>query len=298
MPDSGVVIITHLTPEETEFLHSLSKLYGYTLTDWSIREKFQSLKRREIFLLNELSMESLNLVHDWALEPLLIGRFSEQEKKEAAGSGIAKLWDTQEHSIQDLPFKENFSATEISGHLFAIYSENSSFSRIAKSILKTFGIHSFITSNFRELKQTLQESKIDFIILDWDAGNTEPAIIAKELLEIRKLGKIFPPVIGIKDFNKPELFKELSSGIQFFSAILFSEKEVIKLLINSLPITRKVVQRKKNFEKYLSWDITPDGKILSYNLLDSGNNLHTDPCQISQFLKIKTLFEWLFQSLE
>ncbi|MCE9500949.1 MAG: hypothetical protein K8R21_10695 [Leptospira sp.] len=300
MSDTGSAILTrNLLREEINFLNSLSKLYGSILSNWSKNEKFNGLSAREILLIENFTFESLSSIFDWAIDPFLIGRFSEQEKKDAAKSGIAKFWDLENYSIQDFPWKQNFSPTENSGLIFAVYSDNFSFSKITKSILRSFGISPFLTTNFEELRLIIEGSRIDCLILDWDTGNFEPVIIHREFTKIRRQGKFFPPVIGIKDFNKPDLFKSLSSGIRDFSPFLFSQNEVIKLLINSMPLSKPSEKAsEKPFNKFLNWDFSPDRHILSYNLIESEKDPNIYGASDFENRRLRSSFEWLFSSLD
>ncbi len=200
---------------------------------------FASLGKNQILVLDHFDNEILIELQKWSIQVQIVGRLELNEKIFATNSGLVSFWNLEKDSIQILAkgiFQNIQSPIPIDA---MVWTNNEKFNHRMKSILERFSIDEVVTNNPDVALIALKEQKFDLLILDWDTCGLEPIQVIREFRNIKSNRKFFPKVIGIKDFNKMNLFKDLSIGIKDFCPVLFHPNEVIELLADSLPIGRE-----------------------------------------------------------
>ncbi|MCB1177767.1 MAG: hypothetical protein KDK36_09330 [Leptospiraceae bacterium] len=179
---------------------------------------------------------SIGTWKDWSLPTSIIGRLSEDDRTFTLKNSISSFWDLEK---EDLNFYLPYIGKFYNSHprKVLIWTENHLFNEILKSMFPFLNFSCIATGNPEYALNVLNENKFDLIFLDWDYSGMEPMVLIKELKKIKETrGERLPEIIGIKDFNKMNIFKDLSSGLRDFCAVLFSYQEAIELLIRSFPI--------------------------------------------------------------
>jgi CheY-like chemotaxis protein len=200
---------------------------------------YSSLEKNQVLVFDSYDTEILQELQKWSIQVQVIGRLSRNEKISAANSGLVSFWNLENDSIQILAkgiFQNIQSPTPIDA---IVWTDNTLFNHRMKSLLERFTIDEVVTNNPNVALIALKEQKFDLLILDWDGCGLEPIQVIREFRNIKSNRKFFPKVIGIKDFSKMNLFKDLSIGIKDFCPVLFHPNEVIELLSDSLPIGRE-----------------------------------------------------------
>ena len=95
--------------------------------------------------------------------------------------------------------------------------------------------------------------------------------------KLKEFNKKFPIIIGIKDFDKPNIFKDLSAGIRDFSPVLFNKTEVWELFTRSLPLEEESpIVSLETESPMLKKKDTRDGLIISLDYLKESRILRSE----------------------
>ncbi len=227
------------TFEEVEFIFSLIKLLKGELILYDKNFKFETLKQNQILYIPEFDNEILIDALKWSVQVQVIGRLNQNQKIAGSNSGLVSFWDLDKNSIQSLSrgfFQNILSPFPIDA---LVWTEDQKFNHRMKSLSERFSIDTVVTENPNVALIALKEQKIDLLVLDWDTCGLEPIQVIREFRNIKQARKYFPKVLGIKDFNKMNLFKDLTLGIKDFCPVLFNPTEIIELLSDSLPVGRE-----------------------------------------------------------
>ncbi|HNI25074.1 MAG TPA: hypothetical protein PLJ29_01860, partial [Leptospiraceae bacterium] len=102
----------------------------------------------------------------------------------------------------------------------------------------------------------------------------------------------FPIVLGIKDFNRMNLFKDLSAGIKDFSKVLFNAREILQVLLHSFPVEEPF--NASDYEDFPVIQSDQNGLYLDYKKENSEfrKQIHTLEKKY-QSLIFARQFEWL-----
>ncbi|TGM06101.1 hypothetical protein [Leptospira jelokensis] len=180
----------------------------------------------------ELSKELL----DWSIEPILCGKYSKEEKGLYQKSGVSLHWDkpfSQIHSfpIQKLPEKKL---------TWIVCTKNPNFDQNINTFLKSLGYQVFIEANPEYLVKRLLVGPCHFLILDWD--NLDAKTLVPALQKIKGEKPFLS--IGIKDFDKEHLYRDLKMGIGAISEVLVGLKEFWNVFLESFPLSDEVATTK------------------------------------------------------
>jgi CheY-like chemotaxis protein len=234
--------------EEAEFIFSYVKLLKGNLVLFEKDFHFEKLKANDVLYIPEFDNEILQEALKWSIQTQVIGRMNPKQKMEASNSGLVSFWDLNQNSIQTLCkgfFQNIISPFPIDA---LVWTENQKFNHRMKSLCERFSIDLVSTENPNVALIALKEQKIDLLVLDWDSCGLEPIQIIKEFRNIKQTRKYFPKVLGIKDFTKMNLFKDLTLGIKDFCPVLFNPTEIIELLSDSLPVGREDFKGEVSFK--------------------------------------------------
>ncbi|MBL0953533.1 MAG: hypothetical protein IBJ01_02055 [Leptospira sp.] len=173
---------------------------------------------------------------DWSIEPILCGQFSKEEKKEYKSAGVSFLWDKPFQKIHTLPLhpEPEKKLTWIVCTKDQILDQNIS------RVLKSLGYSVFTESNPEFLLKRLLVGPCHFLVLDWDKIDTK--LLIPNLEKIKREKPFLS--IGIKDFNRENLFRDLKMGISGISEVLIDGKDFWKVFLDSFPLTEEQVTEK------------------------------------------------------
>jgi CheY-like chemotaxis protein len=237
----NAVFLVNCSSEEKQFLVSLAKLLKGEIVYYDKAFSMESLKRNQILFIDSYENSLLIELLTWSIQVQVVGRMQPSEKIKADNAGLVSYWDLEKDSIQTLGrgiFQNIQSPFPIDS---LVWTDHKKFNHRMKSLLDRFSIDEVVTNHPDAALIALKEQKFDLLILDWDTCGLEPIKILKEFRQIKSQRHYFPKVIGIKDFTKMNLFKDLSLGIKDFCPVLFNYTEVIELLSDSLPVGREEV---------------------------------------------------------
>ena len=292
------VMAVNYTEEEKEFIFACLNLEKVKTIFWSREFSIPTLKKSEVVLVESFDRLALSEFVNWSIQVQIIGRLSYEEKRAASISGITSFWNLDQYSIQSMSIGFFKRTEEIYPIHALVWTDNKNFNHKIKSVLRSFSVNEMTTNNTDYAFQALREKYFDLLILDWDTAGIEVIRLLREFRNIKSTLNYFPRVVGIKDFTKMNIFQDLTMGIKDFCPILFSNAEVMELLVDSLPIGRdelvgKTVVMDKPFLKLYKGKnnnqlifIYPDDKEFKkekYILSEEEMNLHI----------FKRQFEWL-----
>ena len=292
------VMAVSCTSEEKKFILSCFELEKVKVIHWSREFSIPGLKKGEILFVESFDRLALSEFVNWSIQVQVIGRLSYEEKRSASISGITSYWNLDKYSIQSMSSGFFKRTEEIYPMQALVWTDNKNFNHKIKSVLRSFSINEITTNNTDYALQALREKYFDLLILDWDTTGIEVIRLLREFRNIKSTLNYFPRVIGIKDFSKMNIFQDLTMGIKDFCPILFSQAEVMELLVDSLPIGRdeligstvsldkpflKLYKGKNENRIIFIYPEDKDFKKEKYILSDEELNLHI----------FKRQFEWL-----
>jgi CheY-like chemotaxis protein len=294
---SFCLILSNLQSAEKKLLEFSLESEGADVQYWDPYFGNPSFNPGQIFLTN-YSKYCLHTWKEWAIPTSIIGRLSEEEKSRAREAYLTSFWDLEKNSLSFyLPYINNQYISTPRTAL--IWTEDKSFNETLRSMLSFFQIQCIIASGSEYAIASLKSNRYDLVFLDWDNCGMEPLILIREFRKMRQLMQYLPEFIGIKDFNKMNIFKDLTSGIREFCSVLFTPKEVIELLLRSLPL-----ESNHTPQSYMDTELPvllpstlkePNGKLyLDYkkeNRLASLKTQHS--IQEFKILSYKSQFDWL-----
>ncbi|MCX8000537.1 MAG: hypothetical protein N3A69_16560 [Leptospiraceae bacterium] len=233
-----IIITKGLSPNEWDFLNDFLKTQNIEIYYWERGRPEPYLHPNQILLTSEFSEYSLKMGYEWSLPVSIVGRLEEKERDFILNKIVVSFWDADKISMPYfLPvLGKTWEQKEVQ---VLLWSQNFIFSKILQSIFRFFPIQFTLTENPSFALHAIQQNDYDLIILDWDKAGLEIIQIIREL-RILKTHKTLPQILGIKDFNKMHIFKDLSAGIKEFCAVLFSESEIIELFLKSFPLKENI----------------------------------------------------------
>ncbi len=237
--DSNLAVMAvNCSAEEKKFILTCLELEKVKTILWSREFSIPTLKKNEVLFVDSFDRTALSEFVNWSIHVQVIGRLSYEEKRAASISGLTSFWNLNKYSIQSMA-SGFFKRTEEIYPIYAlVWTDNKNFNHKIKSVLKSFAVNEITTNNTEYAFQALKEKYFDLLILDWDTTGIEVIRLLREFRNIKSTLNYFPRVIGIKDFTKMNIFQDLTMGIKDFCPILFSQAEVMELLVDSLPIGR------------------------------------------------------------
>ncbi|HMV42464.1 MAG TPA: hypothetical protein PK079_03005 [Leptospiraceae bacterium] len=232
------VIVANCTEEEKRFLKSCIDLQKGKVINWSKDFSFPTLNKNEILWIDGFDRTSLSECVNWSIQIQIIGRLTYEEKRASSISGVTSFWNLDQYSIESMASGYFKKTEEIYPIHALIWTDNKNFNHKLKSIFHSFSVNEITTNNSDYAFSALREKYFDLLVLDWDTTGIEIIRLLREFKNIRTSTNHFPRVLGIKDFTKMNIFQDLSMGIKDFCPVLFSQAEVLDILVDSLPIGR------------------------------------------------------------
>ncbi|MCC6275988.1 MAG: hypothetical protein IT569_09035 [Leptospiraceae bacterium] len=279
------VICANLSEKEIRFIESLANLYGYKMVPFTGIKNINPLSQ-ELVYLKEINLGLIDELLDWCIEISIVGKLTNDQKIALKNSGIIRFWDSEKYPLEELPLFQERNITNGIKLEVAFLGSDLNFTRKMNSLLKDFQISLFTTNYPVEFFFGIQNIGYSFLIIDWDLSETLSQNISSELKRIKnQIGKI-PIIFGLKDFQKGNLFSELSL-IKEFCPLLFSKEEFLSLMINSLPFTNSVPFEKEELNTF-DCRFSRDGKLLSALVVKKESELIDSRSQ-----RQKKLYDWI-----
>ena len=221
------ILLTHgLDTEEIKFLQCLARYRKLELEEWKQKnnpdiKKGKILYTREI---NESFLERARLKNS-----VIVGRFSGNHS-EFSESGFPALWDTARDGLEHLPL-HTIPADKLR---IVILSGNRLFNHSVRFMASSFSsVVTAYSSEEKFLGFLENHTGVSFVILDWDTPGLDTVRFTSRLESLKKEVRL-PPFLSIKDFNRENLFMDLTGGIGKYSGTLYSHSEIYNLLLSSL----------------------------------------------------------------
>jgi hypothetical protein len=230
-----VLIGKGLSSEEWELLNYSVKTLGAEVVYWDSSRPEPYLHPGQILLTSEFSQNSLKMGSEWALPLTVLGRLNPEEKDLLFKHRVVSYWDLAEVSIFNaLSFLgKKAGDTELD---ILLWTQSQGFFEILQSLFRFYPVRLTYVNQPDAAIINLSTKVYHLMILDWDDAGIEVLQILKEFRILKADKKILPEILGIKDFDKMNVFKDLSSGIREFCGVLFSPGELLELILKSFPI--------------------------------------------------------------
>jgi hypothetical protein len=294
----SAVVCNGLSKQEIEFLQFVLRTNGQELLFWDNLYGSPYLENHQVIFQDSFKTYSIKTLKDWAVEITVVGRLTMDERKFLFDNNIVSFWNLEKYPIQLLA---SFMLRRFVSDLKPIclmWTGDEKFNEMLSYILRSFSIDSIRSTKAEFALSALKENSYDFLVIDWDYGGIDTTKLIRELRILKTEINNFPISIGIKDFDKMDIFKDLSNGIKEFCSVLFSKKEVIELFLRSIPLSSKELFSKEAREVPLLFlGKTNTGKnalILDYereNQMSRMNAIQSSN-QIDSII-FKRQFEWL-----
>ena len=292
--DKPLCLILSDVPENTKrnLLSAIELEGGRSFAEWdenSVREP--DLEYNRILLYPYFSERIISAVQDWSFEISVIGNLDRQKKELLFRSFISSYWNIS--TASPFSISQMFGKKIRQKSLRAlIWTKNRLFNAHIGNLLKYYSCRSVLTENPEYARQTLNDSDYDILIVDWDNSGQETGVLIRDLRRLKEIKRNFPIVLGIKDFNRMNLFKDLSAGIKDFSKVLFNAREILQVLLHSFPVEEPF--NASDYEDFPVIQSDQNGLYLDYKKENSEfrKQIHTLEKKY-QSLIFARQFEWL-----
>ncbi|MCB1141668.1 MAG: hypothetical protein H7A24_13160 [Leptospiraceae bacterium] len=245
-PSPGLLplaIVAHnLRGAEWDLLQLALKTSGAELVYYDTIQGSPFLKENQILFANHADEEILYTLRDWMITTSIVGRLNESELDTLRKTDIVSFWDLNRYSLTSVLGMIANLAPNSKTSPFLLWTNSHKFNSHISSLLSLYRIPT-VTANSPDFAlQTLTETSYEILILDWDYNGLDTIVLIRELRKLKLSGIQIPMILGIKDFDKMNVFKDLSAGIREFCPVLFTQREIWELVIRSLPfVTEKPI---------------------------------------------------------
>ncbi|RHX88236.1 hypothetical protein [Leptospira stimsonii] len=222
------LLLNGLTKKEEKLLLSLLDWKEISFLEWSNAGRFPETKAGEIVIRKSVESDSLQTVLDWSKQPLLIGRIDSKILKDLFERGLNYFLNLESSKIIDIPLEEIPQRKGL--HSIVVSTDSLLYQRI-RAHLRAMGWECYPCKDLSILKDRYKEYEPGILFLDWERMNVKEAV---EQLKNLPQRPTFPPVIGIRDVKRENLFQDLSLGIRDYCQELYSEKEILEILNHSI----------------------------------------------------------------
>ncbi|XDD47572.1 hypothetical protein AB3N60_05670 [Leptospira sp. WS39.C2] len=235
-------VLTQLPDLEKELLISWLQVNGLVVKECTSKnwKDYPDCIR----LFSKPSPELTKELLDWSIEPILCGQFNSEEIENYKKVGVSLLWDKTFQYIHTFPTK-----TQPENKLtWLVFTKNQIRDQNIFTFLKSLGYNVIIETNSEFLQKRLLVGPCHFLILDWD--HLDAKSLVPNLLKIKQEKPFLS--IGLKDFNKEHLYRDLKMGISGISEVLIDGKDFWKVFLESFPLTEEKKEEKHWVERVKS----------------------------------------------
>lgn len=288
VPLYGAILCSTETESHLDLILARFKMEG--LPAHHVNPKNWKDDREGIRVFTKVSPPLAKELLDWSIEPLLYGSFSAEEKEGFLKEGVSLLWDRPITELFQMPI---FMMKQ-SSCFWTICTSHPKVDKHLGLILKSFGQLVSIEGEPEQLISRLRTSPVNLAVLDWDQKQLELQSKIPILKKIKQEKEIL--FLGIKDFEKDHLYRDLAYGISEVSPSLFSITEIIELIVRSLPVhpTNSEILRQRTSIRKLEFEFQEKKKPTRYKLVDSYTEEGTESKEKIEIKNLVTVFKWLF----
>ncbi|TGL77058.1 hypothetical protein [Leptospira yasudae] len=222
------LFLTGLTKKEEKLLFSLLDWKEISTQEWAGAGRFPETGSGQIVVRKSVEPDSLQTAMDWSKQPLLIGRIESALLKNLFEHGLNYFLDLNRLQIVDVPLETLPQKKELTS--IVIGPDPLLYQRI-RAHLKVLGWEAVPCRELTSLNDRFKEYEPGLLFVDWERTNVRETVDRLRNLPQRA---VFPPVIGIRDVKRENLFQDLSAGIRDFCEDLYSEKEILEILNHSI----------------------------------------------------------------
>jgi hypothetical protein len=279
----------NLKSVESDFLESYLAWRG--IKSIFISDKIQMPNnppnKGECFILDKPNIKYLEEMRKNFLDTIIVGNLNTSECKTILQLGFAKHWNDI-NTLNIIPIS-SFEKKENSLLLF-IYTGKQWLDYILKEIFESVGYRVNLPLQIHHIYESVIAHKPDCIILNWDLALDEDKNAFKKWEESISKSTQIPILLGIKDFDRPGLAKNLFNGISKFSNLVFSEQQLLRCIVNSF--FRKELQVNNSRKDILHWNKPFRFNLKTIEILSE----ELDDIQVTKYdhlNEIGILFKWL-----
>jgi len=221
-----ILLTSGLDTEDIKLLHCLAKYRNMDLQEWK-QKNAPDLKKGQILYTREINESFMERARQ--KNSVILGRFS------GKGTGLSEpgypaVWDIDKHDLTLLPFF-TIAADKLR---IVILSGNKSFNHSVRFMASSFtSVVTAYSSEEKFLGFLENNTGISLAILDWDTPGLDTVRFSSRLESLKKAVRL-PPFLSIKDFNRENLFMDLTGGIGKYSGTHYTHEEIYSLLLSSL----------------------------------------------------------------
>ncbi|WP_061248927.1 hypothetical protein [Leptospira alstonii] len=277
------LFLNGLTKKEEKLLFSLLDWKEISIQEWAGAERFPESKPGQIVVRKTIETDSLRTAIDWSKQPLLIGRMESSLLTNLFQQGLNYFLDLQTSRIIDIPL-ENVPRKKGLNSI-VIGPDPLLFQRI-RAHLKVLGWETVPCRELSALKEKFKEYEPGLFFVDWERLNVKETVNQLKNLPPRA---IVPPVIGIRDVKRENLFQDLSAGIRDFCGELYSEKQIFEILNHSIPDLDHGSENGRRLVFEFRTGIRPTGIRVEKIERTSDSNLEK--------IKLKKVLDWMGELL-
>ncbi|EJO69709.1 hypothetical protein [Leptospira kirschneri] len=222
------IFLNGLSKKEEKLLFSLLDWKELSVQEWTSGERFPESVSGQIVVRKNIETDSLQTAIDWSKRPILIGRIETSFLRKLFQQGLNYFLDLQTSQVVDIPLE---NLTQKKGlNSIVIGPDPLLFQRI-RAHLKILGWETLPCRELTTLTEKFKEYEPGLLFVDWERLNVKDTV---ERLRNLPQRATFPPVIGIRDVKRENLFQDLSAGIRDFCQELYSEKQILGILNHSI----------------------------------------------------------------
>lgn len=222
-------VLTQVPDAEKNLITAWLQVQGFVVKECT--QKTWKDHPDSIRLFSKPSPEITKELLDWSIEPILCGSFTKEEKEIYKNIGVSLLWEKPYSEIQTLPT----NPLGLSKLTWVVYTKNPIFDKHLSVFLKAMGQTVFTEGSMEFLFKRIQTGPCHFLILDWDV--LDPRTVIPELSKLKREKQFLS--IGIKDFMKEHLYRDLKTGIGTISEVLVSQSDFWNVLLHSFPLSEE-----------------------------------------------------------
>ncbi|TGL33570.1 hypothetical protein [Leptospira perdikensis] len=222
-------VLTQVPDSEKNLITAWLQVQGFVVKECT--QKTWKDYPDSIRLFSKPTPEIAKELLDWSIEPILCGNFTKEDKEIYKNIGVSLLWEKSYSEIHTLPM----NTLGMSKLTWVVYTKNPIFDKQLSVFLKTMGQTVFTEGNMEFLLKRIQTGPCHFLILDWDV--LDPRTVIPELAKLKREKQFLS--IGIKDFMKEHLYRDLKTGIGTISEVLVSWSDFWDILLNSFPLSEE-----------------------------------------------------------
>ncbi len=209
-------------------MFSLLDWKEFSVQEWVSGGRFPESGPEQIVVRKNIEIDSLQTAIDWSKRPILIGRIETSFLRKLFQQGLNYFLNLQTSQIVDIPLENLIQKKGLNS--IVIGPDPLLFQRI-RAHLKILGWETFPCRELTTLTEKFKEYEPGLLFVDWERLNVKDTV---ERLRNLPQRATFPPVIGIRDVKRENLFQDLSAGIRDFCQELYSEKEILEILNHSI----------------------------------------------------------------